>query len=273
MLLFATATTSFAPPLTPTQPTARRARRLVAAEDEGGWQSRPLVPELQQVPGRTSPDTPKEERVPWDWKRFVKQSSEFIELPSLLPKPNMQPRAVAPGESFGALELFPLDDVVMGGASSSSFDNAARTWRGEVTTRNSGGFVGVRSKTLAPALDLTGASGVAIRVRPRGAPLRLKFILRDSTDFNGICWTASFDVGQPASMPARLLDGGAETVKVPLESLVPTIFARTIPDATLDRTNIVGVQFALSKFEYDGGLSPLFREGAFEIDILDVAAY
>ena len=74
-------------------------------------------------------------------------------------------------------------------------------------------------------------------------------------------------------MPARLLDGGAETVKVPLESLVPTIFARTIPDATLDRTNIVGVQFALSKFEYDGGLSPLFREGAFEIDILDVAAY
>ena len=71
----------------------------------------------------------------------------------------------------------------------------------------------------------------------------------------------------------ELLDGGAETVKVPLESLVPTIFARTIPDATLDRTNIVGVQFALSKFEYDGGLSPLFREGAFEIDILDVAAY
>ena len=179
------ATTSFAPPLSPTQPTARRARRLVAAEDEGGWESRPLVPELQQVPGRTSPDTPKEERVPWDWKRFVKQSSEFIELPSLLPKPKSPPRAVAPGESFGALELFPLDDVVMGGASSSSFDNAARTWRGEVTTRNSGGFVGVRSKTLAPALDLTGASGVAIRVRPRGAPLRLKFILRDSTDFNG----------------------------------------------------------------------------------------
>ena len=142
------------------------------------------MPELQQVPGRASPDTPKEERVPWDWKRFVKQSSEFIELPSLLPKPKSQPRAVAPGESFGALELFPLDDVVMGGASSSSFDNAARTWRGEVTTRNSGGFVGVRSKTLAPALDLTGASGVAIRVRPRGAPLRLKFILRDSTDFN-----------------------------------------------------------------------------------------
>ena len=51
---------------------------------------------------------------------------------------------------------------------------------------------------------------------------------------------------------------------------MPTIFARTIPTRRC-RTNIVGVQFALSN-QYDGA-RPLFREGAFEIDILDVAAY
>jgi hypothetical protein len=36
---------------------------------------------------------------------------------------------------------------------------------------------------------------------------------------------------------------------------------------------VVAVQFALSKFEYDGELSPLFTPGPFEIDIVDIAAY
>eukprot|EP00320_Phaeocystis_rex_P016123 CAMPEP_0119090564 /NCGR_PEP_ID=MMETSP1178-20130426/153160_1 /TAXON_ID=33656 /ORGANISM="unid sp, Strain CCMP2000" /LENGTH=41 /DNA_ID= /DNA_START= /DNA_END= /DNA_ORIENTATION= len=41
---------------------------------------------------------------------------------------------MTPGDSFGDLQLYPLDDVVMGGASSSSFDNVQRKWAGEVTT-------------------------------------------------------------------------------------------------------------------------------------------
>ena len=108
---------------------------------------------------------------------------------------------------------------------------------------------------------------------PGGAALRYKFILRDSTDFNGVCYTASFDVGTGGRALSRLLDGGVESIKVPFDSLVPTIFARTVPDAVIDLRNIVSVQFALSKFEYDGGLSPLFREGSFMLDIVDVSVY
>tara|TARA_B100000795_G_scaffold14823_1_gene10094 strand:- start:152 stop:1108 length:957 start_codon:yes stop_codon:yes gene_type:complete len=246
-------------------------RAFIIAEEKG-WASRPLVPELAQS---SSAVTAVEERTPWEWKRFLKQSSEFIELPSL---PSLTSetasRVIRPGESFGDLQLFPLDDVVMGGASSSSFDNARRKWAGEVTTRNSGGFVGIRSKSLDPPLDCSAAQGVLVRVRPVSTtPLRYKVVLRDSTDFNGICYAASFDVGTARNIPTRLLSGGVETVRVPFSELVPTIFARTVPEAQINLRNVVAVQFALSKFEYDGGLSPLFTPGPFEIDIVDIAAF
>lgn len=242
--------------------------------DGDGWQSRPLVPELQQP----SAQTPKAQRVKWDWKRFVQQSAKFIEPPSLPFLPKEQTRVLGVGESFGALQLFPLDDVVMGGASSSSFDNTARRWAGEVTTQNSGGFVGIRSRALSPPLDLSAGTGIELRVRPVGGnPLRYKFILRDTTDFNGITHAASFDVGMnQGSLLGGIrtaIDGGVETVRLPFSALVPTIFARTVPDAAIDLRNIVAVQLALSKFEYDGGLSPLFKEGRFEIDVVDVSLY
>lgn len=257
-------------------PAARHAPPVVSAErgdDESGWSTRPLVPELQQP----SSPTPKSQRVPWDWQRFVKQSAEFIELPSLLPT-GQRRRQLAAGDSFGALQLFPLDDVVMGGASSSTFDNGSRTWAGEVTTQNSGGFVGVRSKAFSPPLDCSAGTGVELRVRPGGgSPLRYKFVIRDSTDFNGICWTASFDVGMNQGSLLggirTVIDGGVETVRIPFAALVPTIFARTVPDASIELSRVCSVQFALSKFEYDGGLSPLFKEGRFSIDLLDVALY
>jgi hypothetical protein len=88
---------------------------------------------------------------------------------------------------------------------------------------------------------------VTLRVRtPAGQDeLRFKFILRDSTDFNGIAHTASFDAGGAG-------EARDETVRLPFDAFVPTLFARTVPGATLNTRNVVGVQFALSKFEYDG---------------------
>ena len=245
---------------------------LSMSDSATGWSARPVVPELEQ--GRT--ETPKEQRVPWDFKRFVSQSSKFIELPSLL---STGPASVlSAGESFPELELYPLDDVVMGGASASSFDNDSRTWAGEVTSLNSGGFVGIRCKTISPALDLSATRGVALKLRSDGSPVarRFKLILRDSTDFNGVCWTASFTVGgSPVGALQKMLTGAnaVETVRIPYAELVPTIFAKTVPDVTIDLRNIVGVQLALSKFEYDGGLNSLFAEGSFELELLDVAAY
>jgi len=247
---------------------------IIASEGSGsqGWSTRPPVPELQTE--RT--ETPKEQRVPWDWQRFIRQSSKFIELPSLS-KSNTA-RVLSPGDSFGELQLFPLDDVVMGGASCSTFDNGSRRWTGDITSLNSGGFVGIRCKSLDP-LDLSATQGIELKVRPDGKERRFKFVLRDSTDFNGICWTASFTVGRPQarlmSLFASVIGGesGVESVRIPYSTLAPTIFAKTVPDVTIDLANIVGVQIALSKFEYDGMLNPLFSEGTFELDVLEVATY
>ena len=88
-----------------------------------------------------------------------------------------------------------------------------------------------------------------------------------------ICWTASFTVGSPQARLASLFSNGVEMVRIPYSSLVPTIFAKTVPDVSVDLTNIVGLQLALSKFEYDGGLNPLFTEGTFELGVVSVATF
>ena len=248
-------------------PVLRRSAPARAADGDSAWASRPRVPELAQARS----ETPAAQRVPWDWRRFLSQSSKFVSLPSL--GAAAPARAVGPGDAVD-VALFPLDDVVMGGASASTFDNAARRWTGTVTTRNSGGFVGVRSRTLSPPLDASRASGLSLTVRS-GAALRYKVVLRDSTDFNGVAHTASFDVrgAPPRDVFGRPRDPAPQKIDVPFDSFVPTIFARTVPDAALDLAGIVAVQFALSKFEYDGGLSPLFREGPFDLEIVDIAVY
>ena len=67
-------------------------------------------------------------RVPWDALRFVRQSSKFVTLPN--PLSHFVPtdkKYVKPGDvlwspaSNNLFTFLPLDDVVMGGASRSSF--------------------------------------------------------------------------------------------------------------------------------------------------------
>jgi hypothetical protein len=254
-------------------------------------------------------DDSKDPRTPWELQRFVQQSSKFIDPPWPFKKPSTT-RVLQPGESVGNLQFFPLDDVVMGGASASTFDNDSRKWKGEVTSRNSGGFVGIRSKFPSRAvstasvgsLDLSATQGIELKLRPDGQQRRFKFNLRDNSDFNGIIWQASFNVGgpdasiadfekvpeasytgvsygRPASnsgahpeAPSRI--SGVETVRIPYSSFIPTVTARTIPtDIRLDLTSIFTMQLTLSKFEYDGGLNPLYKDGAFEMDVLDISTY
>ena len=194
----------------------------------------------------------------WDIFRFAKQSSQFI---TFAPAAGGRARTLRPGDSLGELRLYPLDDVVMGGSSASTFDNARRRWSGDVIEAN-GGFVGCRTKALSPALDVSSCGGLALTVSCP-SKLRFKCVLRDSTDFNGIAHTASFDTAGTAG----------QVVRLPFASFVATRFAKTVPGARLDAGSVVGFQLALSKFEYDGKLNPLFREGAFELELSGVAVY
>jgi hypothetical protein len=213
-------------------------------------------------------------RRPWDFGRFLSTATKFNSPADAIARAFRGPTSAlrlgrrdvvwSPAQPNG-FEFGELDDVVMGGCSQSSVSVGADglTWSGEVTTANNGGFTGVRSKTLARPLDLSQCAGIKLRATC-ATGFRYKCILRDSIDWNGIAWTSSF------TMPK----GGEKTVALPFASFVPTLFARTVPDSPPLRTDrILAVQLSLSKFEYDGGLNPTFREGRFNLTLRDIETY
>ena len=283
------------------------------ATPEGGWKTRPLIPELSTAPEAEAEaetgagakkieakETKKREK--WDLGRFISQSSKFVSLPKP-PLPGFNtPITVAPGDTLWSSAtatasenkkqkqkqkpLFgfaPLDDVVMGGVSSSSFQNGI--WSGTVSDSNSGGFIGIRSTPFSNSLNMQSCQGIELTVKG-GEGKVFKAVVRDSTDFNGICWTAAFGgtknknklkgIGglQLGSIFGADVDVNTErTVRIPFEDLTPTIFARTVPNQSLNKRTIEGFQIAFSKFLFDGELNEAFELGDFELELVQVKAY
>lgn len=149
----------------------------------------------------------------------------------------------------------------MGGASSSSVDNNTGMWTGTVTDANNGGFVGIRSTPFQNgiSLDMSGCKGVELRLR-KGGGQRFKFIVRDSTDFNGICWTTEFD--------AR-----GDMIRIPFSKQIPTVFANTVSGKSFNDENVVGFQVTYSKFEYNGKLNQNFQLGKFGLQLLELKSF
>lgn len=253
------------------------------ASPKSGWRSRPIIPELSR--SEVESISNGNERRPWDMMRFLKQSSNFISLPLPFGK-SEAPQTIEPRDIlwepsvYASFQWAPLDDIVMGGVSSSTVDNVSGLWSGEVSEANSGGFVGIRTKPFSYPLDMSQCSGIEFELEG-STGRRIKAIVRDSTDFNGICWTSSFDIESSVdktdffrsifSKESNLDD--KIVVRVPFNEMIPTIFARTVPDQTLQKNNIVGFQLAYSKFEYDGGLNPNFTLGQFSLKISQIRAY
>lgn len=141
-------------------------------------------------------DAQKDTRRPWDVGRFARTTVFFDAFPNPLKKmaqalggarttssPALAPKAEVwkPGSNPYGVVWGPLDDVVMGGSSSSDFSAETGTWRGEVVTAG-GGFAGVRTKLLDPPLDLSPCRGLRLRLKG-GEGRRFKFIARDDTDW------------------------------------------------------------------------------------------
>lgn len=220
-----------------------------------------------------APSSSSNERRPWDLFRFVSQSSKFVSPPSL---PflgggrNGERRKIQPGETLWSPSLSqnffsfaPLDDVVMGGASSSTVDNNMGMWTGTVTDANNGGFVGIRSTPFRNglALDTSNCQGIELRLR-KGDGRRFKFVVRDSTEFNGICWTTEFDAAEKGTV-----------VRIPFSKQAPTVFAKTVSGKAFAKDNVVGFQVAYSKFAYDGKLNEKFQLGDFALQLLEMKSY
>lgn len=106
---------------------------------------------------------------------------------------------------------------------------------------------------------MSDCKGVELRLR-LGDGKKFKFVVRDSTEFNGVCWTTSFDAavsGGVGNSLTKFFDSSRKnnkgddfkgiTVRIPFDEQVPTIFAKTVPGKVFDVKNIVGFQLAYSK--------------------------
>ncbi|XP_021750479.1 uncharacterized protein LOC110716158 [Chenopodium quinoa] len=175
------------------------------------------------------------------------------------------------GTSFRDLPWGALDDVVMGGVSQSTFvidpkggenGGAAGIFRGNVSTANNGGFTSVRTRNFAEPEDLSAYDGLELRLKGDGR--RYKLIIRTSSDWDTVGYTAGFDT----------MEGQWQSIKVPFSSLRPIFRARTVSDAPpFDARNVISLQLMFSKFEYDGKLNPTFVEGPFQLPLSAIRAY
>jgi len=106
---------------------------------------------------------------------------------------------------------------------------------------------------------MSGCKGVELRLR-RGGGQRFKFIVRDSTDVNGVCWTTEFDAK-------------GTVIRIPFSKQIPTVFAKTVTGKYFDDKNVVGFQVTYSKFEYDGKLNQNFQLGDFALQLLELKSF
>jgi hypothetical protein len=235
--------------------------------DPTKWSASALSSRSLRLSGRQSGHTTlSAERRPWDVIRFVQQSARFV---NPFPTAGPNKRTLDKGQVLwkaGSMEndftFAPLDDVVMGGASASRFDQATGKWKGEVTDANNGGFIGIRSTPFVE-YDMSNCRGIELQITPsKKESLRLKLVVRDSTDFNGIGWTSSFDIA-----------GNGSTVKIPFDKQVPTRFAQTVSGQKFAKDQVRGMQLVFSKFEYDGALNPKFQLGAFQVQVEEIRTY
>ena len=150
-----------------------------------------------------------------------------------------------------------LDDVVMGGVSETILESGKFNgrFRGIVRTERNGGFAGIRTKLFSTPLDISNVKGFKITVKGDGQ--RYKFIARDTSEWNGVAWSKSFDTKASATSTHSIL----------ISELKPTKFGRIIETEPFNKINLRGLQVTLSKFEYDGGLNPKFSPGPFSLDI------
>lgn len=216
-------------------------------------------------------------RRPWNAGRFLQTLTFFEVIPVVnwLQKmflgstPPPQPQTgilfdfsqptTALDQTWGA-----LDDVVMGGVSTSSLQSqaGAALFTGTVSTDNSGGFASVRTRNFEPPLNLSSYSGIELRVKGDGQ--RYKFLMRDENTWDSTAYAYSFDTTADQWI----------NIQIPFAQTVPVFRAKTVNTThRLNTARVYSLQLMLSKFEYDKALNPRFRPGEFRLLIQGIAVY
>ncbi|CAM9709771.1 unnamed protein product [Scytosiphon promiscuus] len=173
----------------------------------------------------------------------------------------------------------PLDDVIMGGRSSSAWQKAAGEgeadnqsgkafgrWAGTLVTEG-GGFCGTVIKNMP--FDATGFDGVRVRVRGDGS--RYKFRLKPNTELDNTAerqYQAAFDT----------VKGQWIEVDLPFESFVAV--KRNYVDYKAPRVNegpaggkMLSLGLVLSRFGFNEYPNPKYPVGDFQLDLEEICLY
>ena len=187
------------------------------------------------------------------------------------PQPQIPTDVTNPGMVFDFRQIDnlpqtwgPVDDVVMGGVSSSSFIRTIEgaLFTGNVSTANSGGFASVRTRNFEQPINLAGYTGLELRLKGDGN--RYKFLARSDEGWDSVAFSYAFD-----TRPNEWL-----TIRVPFAQMTPVFRAKTLQNtAPIDPSQLRSLQLMLSKFEYDGQLNPHFTPGQFQLLIESIRAY
>jgi len=151
-----------------------------------------------------------------------------------------------------------LDDVIMGGNSSSALEahsavNSGAVWRGSLVIEG-GGFCGARTSPVE--LDLSGYDGIALRVKGDGQTLKLN-IKTDTFSEPEDTYQASFDTSE---------GGDWVNVFIPWHEFVPVKRARSVPNGPpLDPSKIRQFGLVYSRFAFNGFPNESYTPGPFEI--------
>jgi NADH dehydrogenase [ubiquinone] 1 alpha subcomplex assembly factor 1 len=147
----------------------------------------------------------------------------------------------------------PIDDVVMGGASSSTLTPSGfgtAFFAGHVSRENGGGFASVRSPNARR--QLSGKRGLRVRFRSDGQRYRLR--VRTSESLDGIVYQASF-AGER---------GVWSTVDLPFQDFVPVFRGAFVPGVEpLDPSSIVSFGLLIAREEAGSFRLELSRLEAF----------
>jgi hypothetical protein len=143
----------------------------------------------------------------------------------------------------------PLDDVVMGGRSSSRVEHVDGILRfeGRVSLENGGGFASMQADV---DFDLRDARALVLDLRGDGK--RYKVGLYDERGRGRVAYRAPFEVDQDRW----------STVKIRFDELQPRFRGRDVPDAPpLERSHVQGLSILISDKQ----------QGPFELDIRSIS--
>ncbi|KAJ8614295.1 hypothetical protein CTAYLR_001186 [Chrysophaeum taylorii] len=171
-----------------------------------------------------------------------------------------------------ALNLFErIDDVVMGGVSSSSVRQAEgrAVWSGIVRVEG-GGFCGARTKPFVDPLDLSGFDGLYVDAKTSDdKPRSWKLTLRCSRDRGEVVYNAEVDLKSSSSSRSKVL--------VPFSAfrLVrgPRPLAGAPPLTKVDLEKVFGFGLTCSKFGPSGDVLEDFQPGFFAVDLYGIGVF